>query len=137
MQLDPSRREAAPTEPTERLRLAIDARPLGGVPCGYTIYIMSVIRCLVRAGFEITLLSNVPLRPEYEEIAGIRQRVFGSWRGLRWEQIDLPAELTRTRFDVYLSAANRGIPLKKSKGTRYVLVLYDVIPFVFLWQNVR
>ncbi len=37
------------------IRIAIDARPLGGAPCGFTIYLCSVIECLRRAGFDVNL----------------------------------------------------------------------------------
>lgn len=113
------------------IHIAVDARPLGGVPCGYTVYLCSVIGCLRDAGFRLTLLSNSGLKPGYDEIADLDLRVFGSKSQLCWEHISLPTLLRFERPDIYLSAANRGIPICRTRHTRHVLVLHDVIPWLF------
>ncbi len=118
--------------PDERpFRIAIDARPLAGPPCGYTIYIGSMIECLRKGPFDVTLLGNQPLRSCYNEADGLDTRIFGSAGHLRWEQRDLPQALASERYDIYFTGANRGIPLRKVAGTRYVLGLLDVIPYLF------
>lgn len=113
------------------IRIAIDARPLGGAPCGFTIYLCSVIECLRSAGFNLTLLTNRPIKPIYPETEGLRTLVFGHINDLRWEQTTLPKVLAENRFDIYFAGANRGIPLRKVPATRYVLGLLDVIPYKF------
>lgn len=113
------------------IRIAIDARPLAGPPCGYTIYLGSILTCLRQADFDVTLLSNLPLLEQYDEAAGLETRIFGSTGNLRWEQRDLPAFLADAQADLYFTGANRGIPWRKAAGTRYILGLLDVIPFLF------
>lgn len=113
-------------------RIAIDARPFAGPPCGYTVYLGSVLGCLRRGDFDVTLLSDKPLHDRYvSDIGDAETLVFGRRAGLGWEQADLPTHLAARSYDLYLSAANRGIPLTKSPHTRYLLVLYDVIPYIF------
>jgi glycosyltransferase involved in cell wall biosynthesis len=113
------------------IRIAIDARPLAGPPCGYTVYLCSILHCLRGAGFEMTLLGNQPLLPHYDEAIGLQTLIFGSGGHLRWEQRDLPRHLATAAHDLYFSGANRGIPLRKTRNTRYLLGLLDVIPYLF------
>jgi glycosyltransferase involved in cell wall biosynthesis len=120
-----------PPQPDAPYRIAIDARSFCFSPCGYTIYIRSVIVSMRQAGFEVVLLSNIPLRLEYPETAGLETIIFGGKSWLRWEQIDLPRYMAGANFDVYFAGMNRGIPLRKCSGTRYVLGLLDMIPLIF------
>ncbi len=113
------------------LRIAIDARPLTRPPCGMTIQLTSTIELLRRAGFQITLISNHPLIPNYEEAAGLPTRVFGSVGEFRWEVDDLPKFLGAEDFDLYFTNGNRGIPFRKNPKTRYILGLLDIIPYKF------
>jgi glycosyltransferase involved in cell wall biosynthesis len=113
------------------IKVAIDARPMGGAPCGFTIYLGSVIECLRAPAFEITLLSNRPVQSIYPEIKGLRTLVFGHRNELRWEHTSLPKVLAENRFDIYFAGANRGIPWRKLPATRYILALLDVIPYKF------
>lgn len=120
------------TATTDRpLRMAIDVRPLGGPACGYTIYLCSVIACLRRTDIALTLVSNCDILPQYDEAAGVETIVIGRSGDLKWEQKDLPAFLANRAFDLYFSGANRGIPVRKQPGTRYVLGLLDIIPYLF------
>ena len=120
---------AAEAEPP--FRIAIDVRPMSGPPCGFTIHLSSVIALLRDAHFDLTLLSNRSVKPEYEEIAGLKTLVFGSPNDLRWEHQDLPKVLGVEDFDLYFTDANRGIPFKKNPTTRYILGLLDIIPYKF------
>ena len=113
------------------LRVAIDARPLTRPPCGMTIHLTSTIELLRKAGFQITLISNHPLIPSYEEAAGLSTRVFGSAGEFRWEVDDLPKFLGLEDFDLYFTNGNRGIPVRKNPRTRYILGLLDIIPYKF------
>lgn len=113
------------------IRIAIDARPLAGAPCGYTIYLNSIIDCLRKADVKLTLIGNRPLQPHYDEAVGIETCLFGTGGEIRWEQHDLPDFLAKRQFDVYFTGANRGIPLRKIARTRYVLGLLDVIPYLY------
>jgi len=116
---------------TGPIRIAIDARPLAGSPCGYTIYLSSILQCLRDSDMELTLLCNAPLLAYYNEAAGIETRLFGSASHFRWEQRDLASHLAKASYDLYFTGANRGIPLRKTKNTRYLLGLLDVIPYLF------
>ncbi len=89
---------------------------------------------LRKAGFELTLLTNHPISPEYEEYASLDTPVFGSLNHLRWEHEDLPKFLGENDFDLYFADANRGVPLRKNPKTRYVLGLLDIIPYLFFRQ---
>ncbi len=114
------------------ISIAIDARPFSGPPCGYTVYLGSIIDCLRRGGFELTLLTNRPLLDCHsDDIAGVRTLVFGHPGALKWEQTSLPQHLRAADYDLYFTAANRGIPLVKHHRTRYLLVVHDVIPYLF------
>lgn len=113
------------------IRIAIDARPLSGPPCGYTIYLGSVIECLGRGNFDITLFGNAEFMPYYEDIVGVKTNIFGSTGNLIWENRDVPKVLGEGGFDIYFMGANRGIPVKKNRNTRYVLGLLDIIPYLF------
>ncbi len=121
--------DASPASP---IRIAVDARPFAGPPCGYTIYLGSILACLRAGDFDLTLLSNRPLLAQHDDdVGGLRTHVFGRSGDLRWEHTDLPAHLAAEGYDVYFTGANRGIPIAKRRGTRYVLGLLDVIPYVF------
>ncbi len=113
------------------IRLAIDARPFAGPACGYTIYLGSILQCLRDADIEVVLLGNAPLLPRYEETAHLETRIFGKQGHLGWEQRDLPRYLATAGHDLYFTGANRGIPLRKTPTTRYLLGLLDVIPYLF------
>lgn len=115
-------------------RIAIDVRPMSGSPCGYTIHLSSVIALLREAHFDLTLLCNRAIRPEYEELAGLKTVVFGSPNDLRWEHQDLPKYLGAEDFELYFTDANRGIPWRKNPKTRYILGLLDIIPYKFFRQ---
>lgn len=123
------------------IRIAVDARPFAGPPCGYTVYLSSVIACLRAPDIRLTLLSDAPLLPRYGDLAGLDVRVAGEASGLRWEQFSLPELLLQDRYDVYFVGANRGIPVRKRPGTHYVLGLLDIIPYLFwrqyLWRPLR
>lgn len=112
-------------------RIAIDIRPLAASPCGYTVYLGSVIDALRNAGMAPILLTNRAPLPCYSEVDGLDIHVFGAEGDLKWEQVSLPAFLSQNFFDVYFSGANRGIPWRKQAGTRYVLGLLDIIPYLF------
>ncbi len=120
---------AAEAEPP--FRIAIDVRPMSGPPCGFTIHLSSVVALLRDAQFDLTLLSNRPVKPEYEEIPGLKTLVFGSPNDLRWEHQDLPKVLGAEDFDLYFTNANRGIPFRKNSRTRYILCIHDIIPYKF------
>ena len=117
------------TEAESPFRIAIDARPLTRPPCGITIHLTSTIELLRRAGFELTFLTNQPIRPEYEEYVDLSTPIFGSHRDVRWEHTSLPKYLEANDFDLYFCNANRGIPWRKTSKTRYILGLLDIIPF--------
>lgn len=116
------------------IKVAIDARPLSGSPCGYTIYLCSVIETLRLGNFDVTVFSNTEFKSYYPEIDDIKKEVFGSAQHLVWENKSVPDKLDANRFDIYFTGANRGIPLRKSAETRYVLGLLDIIPYLF-FQN--
>lgn len=126
---------------SDPLRIAVDARPFSGPPCGYTVYLASVIGCLRAADIRLALLSNRPLLPRYEEVADLDAQVFGAASDLRWEQTSLPHHLEQERPDLYFVGANRGIPLRKCAATHYVLGLLDIIPYLYwrpyLWAPLR
>ncbi len=125
----PSVAEAEPP-----FRIAIDARPMCGSPCGMTVHLASIVALLRKANFDITLLAGQPLTLEYEELAGLKTAIFGSHSTLPWEHRDLPRFLQANDFDLYLSDANRGIPMRKKPGTRYILGLLDIIPYLYAWE---
>lgn len=116
---------------SDPIRIAIDARPLAGPPCGYSIYLGSILQCLRGGNFDVTLISNAAIISQYDDAVGLETRLFGSMRQLRWEQRDLPRYLASARHDLYFTGANRGIPLRKIQGTRTILGLLDVIPYLF------
>jgi hypothetical protein len=90
-----------------------------------------VIGCLRNAGFELTLLTNAPLRAQYADAAGLPVVLFGRASHILWELRDLASVLATQGFDIYFTGANRGIPWRKRRNTRYVLGLLDVIPYKF------
>jgi glycosyltransferase involved in cell wall biosynthesis len=117
---------------TSPIRIAIDARPFAGPLCGYTIYLGGIIACLRHEDFELTLLTNRPLRAEHrDDTAALQVHVFGRLGDIRWEHTDLPKHLAEAHYDIYFTGANRGIPLRKHRCTRYVLGLLDVIPYLY------
>ncbi|HUC86986.1 MAG TPA: glycosyltransferase family 1 protein, partial [Candidatus Saccharimonadales bacterium] len=111
--------------------LAVDARPLAGTPSGFTTYLESIIVPLLKAKWEVTLLTNRTLRTDYGFVRDCRQEVFGPTAAWRWEQVALLAKLRRSRADVYFAPTNRAIPLRSVAPTRTVLALLDVIPLKF------
>ena len=113
------------------IRIAVDVRPLGGPPCGYTIYLTSIVEPLRQAGFDLTLLTNRSISAEYPEFAGLPTEQFGSADDFRWEQRDLPSYLRTAALDLYFTGANRGIPWRKNGKVRSVLGLLDIIPYKF------
>lgn len=122
--------------------VAIDARPFSGpdVYTGTTVYLKSIIRPLLDAGYQVTLLSNRPILKEHADIAdNCEVAIFGRQDSMLknkldfglWELLDLPKYLNKTPFDVYFCGSNRGIPYKKNKLTRYIAGILDIIPFKF------
>ena len=118
-------------EPDPPISVAIDVRPLAGIACGYTVYLASVIEPLRRAGFRLTLLTNLPPNPDFLDLAGCDLRVFGDLDDRRWERLDLPRALASDEFHVYFTGANLGIPWRKNPRVRYILGLLDIIPYKF------
>lgn len=116
---------------TLAFRIAIDARPLSGSPCGYTIYLNSILDCLRASNFEITLLSNKPIKSLHGVDPKLGVHVFGEHGDMKWEQKSLPKYLESQDYDIYFSGANRGMPFLKRKKTRYVIGILDVIPYIF------
>lgn len=129
-------------DPGAPIRIAIDIRPMAGPPCGYTIYLCSVINALQEAGMILTLLTNRAPLSCYPEVLRSQIKIFGANGDMRWEQVSLPFFLSNNQFDVYFSGANRGIPWRKNFSTRHILGLLDIIPFIYFkeyylkrWRN--
>jgi glycosyltransferase involved in cell wall biosynthesis len=112
-------------------RLVIDGRPFQGGYSGYTTYLVSIIEPLLERGFEITLLTRGALNPAHTVAKRCIVVQLPAARDWLWEQRVVPRHLAQTRPDLYLAGANKGLPWRKNRHTRYVLGLLDVIPYKF------
>jgi glycosyltransferase involved in cell wall biosynthesis len=115
-------------------RIAIDGRALASFRNGSAVYLGAVIRPLLAAGWEVTLLTNRALDPGHDFVARCQIATFGSGNVFRWEQRALPRFLdTRPagqQFDLYFGGSSRGIPWRRVRP-HTILSLLDTIPFQF------
>lgn len=123
------------------LDIAIDARVLSGpdVFTGYTTYLTSIAEALLNNGHKITLLSDKPLLPEHTFHAHCSVEIIGKPAGRIgrkfnigwWENTAVKTYLGKSHHDIYFAPSNSGIPLVKTRGTRYIAGILDIIPFKF------
>jgi len=111
--------------------IAIDARPYSGSKkyFGIVLYTNSILKVLLAAGYEVTLLTNQKLNNVHDVVRQCQVEVFGSQNSLLWELKDLPKHLKAHHYDIYFAGTNRGIPWGKIAGTRKVLGFLDTIPY--------
>lgn len=111
--------------------VAVDARPYTGSRkyFGIVLYTNAILKVLLDAGYEVTLLSNQPLNDVHDVVKRCKVEVFGSQNNLSWELIDLPKYLKAKKYDIYFAGTNRGIPWGKLRGTKKVLGFLDTIPY--------
>lgn len=117
--------------PLTGVRIGVDGRPLCGPPTGYAMYLRAILAPLLRAGAEITLVSDAPpaLGPDLE---GCCQRVIGApGSPLRWEQRDLHRHLRTADYHFYLATRNYGLPLLYRGPTTLLVTIHDLIPWLF------
>lgn len=110
--------------------VAVDARFLKRKGIGISRYLMQSVTELIEAGAKVSLLLDDPswrdeLSAEYP--ASTIVEIPGRHRFL-WEQFALRNHLRSTPYDVFIAAANYGLPLGYRGRTRLLLVVHDVIP---------
>jgi glycosyltransferase involved in cell wall biosynthesis len=115
------------------LRISIDARYLKRTGIGIPNYVRGLLGQLVLDKADVTLLTDdggqaVTLA---EEFPTFRCIALGVRSGIIWEQLMLPVHLARGHYDVHLAGANNGLPMVRARGTKYVLVVHDLIPLLF------
>lgn len=111
--------------------IAVDARYLRRQGVGIAIGVDAVVRALVSAGAEVTLLTD-------SELAGLGDRYpscevvsLQQPRSIVWEQVALPRFLRRVPMDLYVAPANKGVPLLYRGPTPCVALVHDLIPLRF------
>lgn len=111
--------------------IAVDARPYTGGHkyFGIVLYTNSILEVLLKAGYQVTLLSNQPLNDVHDVVKRCKVEVFGSQNNLTWELRDLPKYLKTASYDIYFAGTNRGIPWGKLSATRRILGFLDTIPY--------
>ena len=96
------------------------------------MYLRSILRPLLAAGAEVTLVTDRPLASDHPLIARCTQAVIGEGRGpMRWEQVDLCRHLDSAGYDFYLASRNYGLPWRYRGPTHLLLTIHDLIPWLF------
>lgn len=115
----------------KKTTIAVDARPYSGSQkyMGILLYTNSILEVLLKAGYEVTLLSNAPLTDVHDIIKRCKVEITGSTNNLLWELRDLPKYLRQNNYDLYFAGTNRGIPWKRIRGTKKILGFLDTIPY--------
>jgi glycosyltransferase involved in cell wall biosynthesis len=109
-------------------RVAVDARPYTGPTNGFTIYLDSILSILKAHDYDITLLSDAPLRSEHEFARSLPIEVLLCPAGkFVWNQLTLLRHLRRKRYDVYFAGSNMVLPLLYFGPTKLILGLLDLI----------
>lgn len=127
----------AATIPQQTGRLAgvsigVDARPFGAPHTGYAMYLRSILRPILAAGAEVTLVTDRALGAGNPLVGRCRQAVIGEGEGpMRWEQVSLCAHLESARYDFYLATRNCGLPWRYRGPTTLLLAILDLIPWLF------
>lgn len=111
--------------------IAVDARPYSGAQkyMGILLYTNSILKVLLAEGYEVTLLSNMPLKDVHDVVKRCKVEIIGSQNNLLWELRDLPKYLKTKNYDIYFAGTNRGIPWGKIRGTKKILGFLDTIPY--------
>jgi glycosyltransferase involved in cell wall biosynthesis len=110
--------------------VAVDARFLKRKGIGISRYLVQSVTELIEAGARVSLLLDDPnwrdeLSAEYPAASIVP--VPGKHRFL-WEQFALRNHLRNTSYDVFIAAANYGLPLGYRGRTGLILIIHDVIP---------
>jgi glycosyltransferase involved in cell wall biosynthesis len=94
----------------------------------------AVVRALVSAGAEITLLTDIELADLSQRYPSCEVVSLQQPRSIVWEQVALPRFLRRAHMDLYLAPANKGVPLLYRGPTPCVALIHDLIPLRF-WRR--
>ncbi len=119
------------TRRLQGLRIAVDARYLSRPGVGIHRYLDNLLDLMEVEGAQLSLLVADRAVPEMD-IRPSRTIVPLAHTGARWEQWSLAQHLRASRYDLYVAAANRGLPLLPH-ATPTALVVHDLIPAV-LWR---
>lgn len=112
--------------------IGLDGRALGAPHTGYAMYLRAILRPLLAAGAEVTLVTDAPLGTDDPLVARCRQAVIGQGRGpMHWEQSTLCEHLNSARHDFYLATRNCGLPWRYRGPTTLLLSILDLIPWLF------
>jgi glycosyltransferase involved in cell wall biosynthesis len=115
-------------------RIAVDARYLRREGVGIAIGVDAVVRALVSASAEITLLTDIELAELSQRYPSCQVVSLQQPRSIVWEQVALPRFLRRAHMDLYLAPANKGVPLLYRGPTPCVALIHDLIPLRF-WRR--
>jgi glycosyltransferase involved in cell wall biosynthesis len=115
-------------------RIAVDARYLRRQGVGIAVGVDAVVRALVSAGAEITLLTDIELAELSQRYPSCEVVSLQQARSIVWEQVALPRFLRRVHMDLYLAPANKGVPLLYRGPTPCVALIHDLIPLRF-WRR--
>ena len=108
--------------------VTVDVRYLVNASTGMARYTRDLIDDLLAAGASVELLTDhaPALEALGERFPGARASLCAT-SGLRWGAA-LVRHLGVHRSDVHIAPCNTGLPLRRVRGTRYVLVVHDLIP---------
>jgi glycosyltransferase involved in cell wall biosynthesis len=112
------------------IRIAVDARTLSMPNTGVAIFTLSVLEPLLKAGFEVTLLTNAPLQTDSPLVANCKLEILPGSHRVYWEQVTLWRYLSKNSFDIYFASWNWGLPKLYRGKTKLVLAVLDLIPYV-------
>lgn len=120
------------------MNITIDARCFDGTKNGYSTYTDWLVGVLAGDGYDITLISNKPIKPDnYKNLSGIKSIKIGSKKDFIWEQFNLPRYLYDQKPDTYFCGQNIGLPLLYFGRTKLILGVLDMIPQRFLDHYIK
>jgi glycosyltransferase involved in cell wall biosynthesis len=123
----------------EGVAVAVDGRYVRRPGMGIHRYLQQVVRLLLEAGAEVTLLTNFPAEAFAHDYPGVAWLVQSTRYNIHWEQVSLPRLLADHDFDIYWAPANMGIPFLSPGRTLSVWTLHDLAPLrlpgMYLWRR--
>jgi glycosyltransferase involved in cell wall biosynthesis len=112
---------------------AVDVRCLARPGIGSSAVVRAILEELSADGWQLCLVTNsAQLALELERrYPGAEVAYLPKTTWLWWEQVQVPRWLASRRPDIWVAPTNYGVPLFRSRRTKCLLVVHDLIPLLY------